>query len=128
MIQVYIELTNIVWVDDQDGDIAYEQGTSGSFVADIPDRDNLTSQDIDEAIADSLENESGHRPKSWYLYCFDDTCENVCAQEEYMNTVMTVITGIGAIGMLLVMCSIPALIAGGIVANLSQKNDNQQRK
>ncbi len=79
MIQVYIELTNIVWVDDQDGDIAYEQGTSRSFVADIPDRDNLTSQDIDEAIADSLENESGHRPKSWYLYCFDDTCENVCA-------------------------------------------------
>ena len=79
MIQVYIELTNIVWEDDQDGDIAYEQGTSRSFVADIPDRDNLTSQDIDEAIADSLENESGYRPKSWYLYCFDDTCENVCA-------------------------------------------------
>ena len=79
MIQVYIELTNIVWEDDQDGDIAYEQGTSRSFVADIPDRDNLTSQDIDEAIADSLENESGHRPRSWYLYCFDDTCENVCA-------------------------------------------------
>jgi hypothetical protein len=79
MIQVYIELTNIVWEDDQDGDIAYEQGTSRSFVVDIPDRDNLTSQDIDEAIADSLENESGHRPKSWYLYCFDDTCENVCA-------------------------------------------------
>ena len=79
MIQVYIELTNIVWADDQDGDIAYEQGTSRSFVADIPDRDNLTSQDIDEAIADSLENESGHRPQSWYLYCFDYTCENVCA-------------------------------------------------
>ena len=79
MIQVYIELTNIVWEDDQDGDIAYEQGTSRSFVADIPDRDGLTSQDIDEAIADSLENESGHRPRSWYLYCFDDTCENVCA-------------------------------------------------
>ena len=79
MIQVYIELTNVVWEDDQDGDIAYEQGTSRSFVADIPDRDNLTSQDIDEAIADSLENESGHRPRSWYLYCFDDTCENVCA-------------------------------------------------
>ena len=79
MIQVYIELTNIVWEDDQDGDIAYEQGTSRSFVADIPDRDNLTSQDIDEAIADSLENDSGYRPQSWYLYCFDDTCENVCA-------------------------------------------------
>ena len=75
MIQVYIELTNIVWEDDYDGDIAYEQGTSRSFVADIPDRDSLTSQDIDEAIADSLENATGHRPVSWYLYCFDDTLE-----------------------------------------------------
>ena len=75
MIQVYIELTNIVWEDDYDGDIAYEQGTSRSFVADIPDRDNLTSQDIDEAIADSLENATGHRPESWILYVFDDTLE-----------------------------------------------------
>ena len=75
MIQVYIELTNIVWEDDHDGDIAYEQGTSRSFVADIPDRDNLTSQDIDEAIADSLENAIGHRPESWVLYVFDDTLE-----------------------------------------------------
>ena len=75
MIQVYIELTNIVWEDDYNCDIAYEQGTSRSFVADIPDRDNLTSQDIDEAIADSLENETGHRPKSWVLYVFDDTLE-----------------------------------------------------
>ena len=75
MIQVYTELTNIVWEDDYDGDIAYEQGTSRSFVADIPDRDNLTSQDIDEAIADSLENATGHRPESWVLYVFDDTLE-----------------------------------------------------
>ena len=75
MIQVYIELTNIVWEDDQDGVIAYEQGTSRSFTAGIPDRDNLTSQDIDEAIADSLELHTGFRPKSWYLYCFDDTLE-----------------------------------------------------
>ena len=75
MIQVYIELTNIVWEDDQDGDIAYEQGTSRSFVADIPDRDNLTSQDIDKSIADSLENATGHRPESWVLYVFDDTLE-----------------------------------------------------
>ena len=75
MIQVYIELTNIVWEDDQDGDIAYEQGTSRSFVADIPDRDGLTSQDIDESIADSLENATGHRPESWVLYVFDDTLE-----------------------------------------------------
>ena len=75
MIQVYIELTNIVWEDDQDGDIAYEQGTCRSFVADIPDRDGLTSQDIDKAIADSLEYHTGFRPKSWVLYCFDDTLE-----------------------------------------------------
>ena len=75
MIQVYIELTNIVWEDDQDGDIAYEQGTSRSFVADIPDRDGLTSKDIDEAIADSLESGTGHRPESWVLYVFDDTLE-----------------------------------------------------
>ena len=75
MIQVYIELTNITWEDDQEGDIAYEQRTSRAFIADIPDRDNLTSQDIDEAIADSLEHHTGFRPKSWYLYCFDDTLE-----------------------------------------------------
>ena len=75
MIQVYIELTNIVWEDDHDGDIAYEQGTCRSFVADIPDRDSLTSQDIDEAIADSLESGTGHRPESWVLYVFDDTLE-----------------------------------------------------
>ena len=75
MIQVYIELTNIVWENDQDGSIAYEQGTSRSFVADIPDSWALTEQDIDEAIADSLENKTGFRPKSWILYCFDDTLE-----------------------------------------------------
>ena len=75
MIQVYIELTNIVWEDDEDGSIAYEQGTSRSFTADIPDRDSLTSQDIVKAIADSLEHHTGFRPKSWYLYCFDDTLE-----------------------------------------------------
>jgi hypothetical protein len=75
MIQVYIEITNITWEDDQDGDIAYEQGTSRSFVADIPDSWALTEEDIDEAIADSLENATGHRPKSWTLYVFDDTLE-----------------------------------------------------
>jgi len=75
MIQVYIELTNIVWEDDQDGSIAYEQGTNRSFVADIPDRDGLTSKEIDEAIADSLETHSGHRPKHWCLYTFDSLIE-----------------------------------------------------
>ena len=75
MIQVYVEITNIVWEDDQDGGIAYEQGTSRSFIADITERDKLTAQDIDEAIADSLEHHTGFRPKSWYLYCFDDTLE-----------------------------------------------------
>ena len=75
MIQVYIELTNIVWENDHDGEVAYDNGTSRSFVADIPDRDGLTSQDIDEAIADSLEHHTGHRPESWVLYVFDDTLE-----------------------------------------------------
>ena len=79
MIQVYIELTNIVWENDDDGSIAYEQGTSRSFVADIPDSWALTEQDIDEAIADSLEHHTGFRPKSWYLYCFDDTLETAWA-------------------------------------------------
>ena len=79
MIQVYIELTNIVWENDEDGSIAYEQGTSRSFVADIPDSWALTEQDIDEAIADSLENKTGFRPKSWVLYCFDDTLETAWA-------------------------------------------------
>ena len=75
MIQVYIELTNIVWEDDQDGSIAYEQGTCRSFVADIPDQDGLTSQDIDEAIADSLECLTGYRPEEWQLHCFDDAID-----------------------------------------------------
>ena len=75
MIQVYIELTNITWEDDWNGDITYEQGTNRSFVADIPDSSNLTSEDIDEAIADSLENATGHRPASWVLYVFDDSLE-----------------------------------------------------
>ena len=75
MIQVYIEITNIDWEDDWDGDIAYEQGTNRSFVADIPDSDSLTSQDIDKAIADSLENATGFRPESWTLHVFDDTIE-----------------------------------------------------
>ena len=75
MIQVYIELTNIVWENDDDGSIAYEQGTCRSFVADIPDSWALTEQDIDEAIANSLEHHTGFRPKSWYLHCFDDTLE-----------------------------------------------------
>ena len=42
-----------------------------------------------------------------------------------MDTITTIITGIGAIGMLLVMCSIPALIAGGIVANHGKKNEDK---
>jgi len=75
MIQVYIELTNIVWENDEDGDIAYEQGTSRSFVGEIPDSWALTEEGIDEAIADSLEHLTGYRPKSWCLYCFDDTLE-----------------------------------------------------
>lgn len=79
MIQVWIELTNIVWENDDDGSIAYEQGTNRSFVGEIPDTCALTEDDIDEAIADSLEHLIGHRPKSWCLYCFDDTLETARA-------------------------------------------------
>jgi len=74
MIHVYIEITNIDWQDDWDGDIAYEQGTTRQFIADIPDRDNLTAEEIDEAIADSLENETGYRPRTWVLNVFEE-CE-----------------------------------------------------
>ena len=77
MIQVYVEITNITWVDDHDGEIAYDNGTSRSFVADIPDVECLTSDMIDEAIADSLENHTGHRPEEWQLHVFDDTLETV---------------------------------------------------
>jgi hypothetical protein len=75
MIKVYIELTNIVWEDDQDGSIAYEQGTNRSFVGEIPNSWSLTEDEIDESIADSLEHLTGFRPKSWCLYCFDDNLE-----------------------------------------------------
>jgi len=75
MIQVYIELASIIWENDQDSDIAYEHGTNCSFVADIPDSWALTEEDIDKAIADSLEDATGHRPKSWALYVFDDQVE-----------------------------------------------------
>jgi hypothetical protein len=77
MIQVYVELSNIQWEGDEDGDIKYEQGTDRCFVADIPDHCDLSSEDIDEAIADSLEHHTGHRPTSWTLQVFDDTLEMV---------------------------------------------------
>ena len=72
MIQVYVELTNIVWEDDKDGSIAYEQGSNRSFVVDIILTDYLHSDDIDGAIADTLETASGHRPKSWDLDVFEN--------------------------------------------------------
>tara|TARA_B100000035_G_C20648406_1_gene399825 strand:+ start:243 stop:509 length:267 start_codon:yes stop_codon:yes gene_type:complete len=75
MIQVYIELANIIWENDPLDNIAYEQGTSRAFYADIPTHEGVTAQDIDNAIADSLEHECGCRPESWTLYAFDDTLE-----------------------------------------------------
>ena len=77
MIQVYAELSNIQWEGDEDGDIKYEQGTDRCFVADIPDHDNMSSEDVDEAIADSLEGHTGHRPASFTIRVFDDTLETV---------------------------------------------------
>lgn len=75
MIQVFIEITNVVWENDQDGDIAYEEGTTLQFFADIPDNDNLTSEDIDEAIVNAVESIAGHRPKSWVLHVFSELTE-----------------------------------------------------
>lgn len=75
MIQVYVELSNIQWEGDEDGDIKYEQGTDRCFVADIPDHYDLSSEDIDEAIADSLESHTGHRPAWFTVSVFDDTLE-----------------------------------------------------
>lgn len=75
MIQVYVELSNIQWEGDDAGDVSCEQGTDRCFVADIPDYCDLSSEDIDEAIADSLECQAGHRPESWTLLVFDDTLE-----------------------------------------------------
>jgi hypothetical protein len=72
MIQVYVELTNIVWEDDKDSSIAYEQGSNKSFVVDIILTDHLHSDDIDSAIADTLETASGHRPMSWDLDVFEN--------------------------------------------------------
>ena len=76
MIQVFIEITNVVWENDHGGDIAYEAGTTLQFVADIPDHDNLTSEEIDEAIVDAVETIDGHRPKSWVLHIFSELPES----------------------------------------------------
>ena len=75
MIQVYIELTNIQWENDEEGDIECEQGTYIDTIVDIPDSDHLTREEIDESIADSIENQTGCRPESWTLEVFDDTLE-----------------------------------------------------
>lgn len=75
MIRVYLELSNIHWENDDDYSIKYEQGTDRCFVADIPNHENLSSDDIDNAIADSLEFHTGYRPASWTLQVFDDTIE-----------------------------------------------------
>jgi len=75
MIQVYVELTNIQWENDEEGDIEYEQGDSIDTIVDIPDSDHLTEEEIDESIAESIESQTGYRPDSWVLEVFDDTLE-----------------------------------------------------
>ena len=42
-----------------------------------------------------------------------------------MNTIMTIITAIGALAILIGMCSIPALLVGGVVAHHGQNNKKQ---
>jgi len=77
MIQVYVELTNIQWENDEEGDIECELGDYIDTIVDIPDSDDLTKEDIDESIADSIENQTGYRPESWDLEVFDDMLEEV---------------------------------------------------
>ena len=44
MIQVYVEITNITWVGDHDGEIAYDNGTSRSFIADVPEKTRMLNK------------------------------------------------------------------------------------
>ena len=129
MQNVKIEMKNIEWANDAINDDDWETPPEELlFVICFWDCDIRSDEDIDEAIANHLENEYGFRPVSWDLWMFDGDFESECAQGKDMNTIMTIITGIGAIAILIGMCAIPALLAGGIVANHSQKNNNQSTK
>lgn len=70
MTLIQVEITNIEWENDEDGDIAYEHGTGRSFVLQLPDHE-LTAKEIDDEIRDTIELETGHRLLRWYLYEFD---------------------------------------------------------
>ena len=63
MIDVYVELTNIEWENDCDGEIAYDNGTSRSFEMTM-----FESENLDNKIKEHLHETIGHRPRSWYLY------------------------------------------------------------
>ena len=61
MILVQVEITNIEWENDESNDIEYDIGTEISFILELPDYE-LTSGEIDNAIRDTVESKTGHRP------------------------------------------------------------------
>jgi len=70
MTQIKIEITNIVWENDEDGSIAYDHGTARCFEIELSDEDCESSESIDEAIRSHVELETGKILESWYLYEF----------------------------------------------------------
>ncbi len=81
MQNVQVEIKNIKWLQQAsipDCDLEAPP-TELLFEMTFFDGDSNTAEDIDEAIADHLENKFGFRPATWDLWMFDDTCENVCA-------------------------------------------------
>ena len=63
MIDVYVEITNIEWENDHDGEIAYDYGTTRSFEMTMFESENLENK-----IKEHLHETIGQRPKDWHLY------------------------------------------------------------
>jgi len=63
MIDVFVEITNIEWENDNHGDIAWEHGTGQVFEMTMFESENLENK-----IKEHLHETIGHRPMSWYLY------------------------------------------------------------
>lgn len=63
LIDVYVEITNIVWENDDNGDVAWEHGTGRNFTM-----TKFESENLDSAIKQHIENETGQKLQSWYLY------------------------------------------------------------
>ena len=80
MQNVQIEMKNIKWANDAINDDDWETPPEELlFVICFWDCDIRSDEDIDEAIANHLENEYGFRPVSWDLWMFDGDFESECA-------------------------------------------------